>query len=274
MALVTWAFVGLVLLLAVALVVVRLTQGSAAPPKGPPRAPAGVVSTVSDLPDSAFDAAGVSALSGLGPQVLSGQALYEVGGRPALVFVGAEFSPYSAAASWAVVAALSRFGSWSDLGQATSSSDEVFARVPAFSFAGSSFRSRYVALQTVESYGAALSSTVPAGFSSLETPSPAVLSLLRRFDLQPGGLLLPFVDVGGRVVLVGSAIGFSPGLLQGMSMSQVAGALGDPTSAVGRAVLGAANTLAASVCAVDGGQPAQVCAGAGTRTAAARIGLP
>jgi hypothetical protein len=152
--------------------------------------------------------------------------------------------------------------------------EEVFARSPGFSFSGAVFRSPYLTLQAVESYGSELSGTAPAGFSSLDAPGQAVASLLRRFDAAPGGPVLPFVDVGGRVVLVGAAIGFSPGLLQGMSMSQVAGTLGNPTSAVGRAVLGAANTLVASVCAVDGGRPQAVCSSPGTRAAAARLGLP
>lgn len=274
MALVTWAFVALVLLLAVALVIVRLTEGATPAPQAPPRAPAGVVSAVSGLPQSAFDVAGVSALSGPLPEVVPDQSLYQAGGRPAVVFVGAEFSPYSAAASWALVTALARFGTWTDLGEATSSSTVVFGRAPGFSFTGTGYRSPYLVLQAVESYSSKLASTAPAGFVSLASPSAAVLSQMHRFDAPGGTPLLPFVDVAGRVVITGSAVGFSPGLLQGLSMSQVAAALGVPTSALGQAVLGAAAVLEAAVCAVDGGRPAAVCTSAGTRAAAARIGLP
>lgn len=273
MALVTWAFVSLVLLLAVALVIVRLTEGSTPAPLSPPRAPGGVVDGLSALPQSAFDEAGVSALSGPLPEVVPGQTLYQVGGRPAVVFVGAEFSPYSAAASWALVVALSRFGTWSDLGQATTPSTVVFARTPGFSFTGAGFRSPYVTLQAVERYSSKLASTAPAGFVSLATPSAGVLSQMRHFDAQAGTPLLPFVDVAGRVVGTGSAVGFSPALLQGLSMSQVGAALGDPSSALGQAVLAAANVTVASVCAADGGRPAAVCTSPGARAAAARLGL-
>lgn len=273
MALVTWAFVGLVLLLAVALVVVRLTEGDRPAPEGPPLAPGSVVSALSGLPQSAFDAAGVSGLGAL-PQVVSGQGPYQVSGRPAVVFVGAEFSPYSAAASWALVTALARFGTWTDLGLATSPSTVVFGRATGFSFTGAGYRSPYIVLQAVESYSSQLASTAPGGFVSLASPSAGVLSQLRRFDGQDGTTLLPFVDVAGRVVITGSAVGFSPGLLQGQSMSQVASALGNPTSPLGQAVLGAANVIEAAVCAVDGGRPAPVCSTAGTRAAAARLGLP
>jgi hypothetical protein len=190
------------------------------------------------------------------------------------VFVGAEFSPYSAAASWALVTALARFGTWTDLGQVTTPTTVIFGRAPGFSFTGAGYKSRFVVLQAVETYSSKLASTAPAGFVSLASPSAGVLSQLRRFDAQSGTPLLPFVDVAGRVVLTGSAVGFSPGLLQGMSMGQVAAAVGNPTSALGQAVLAAANVVEAAVCTVDGGQPAVVCTSAGTRAAAARLGLP
>ena len=275
MALVTWAFVALILLLVVALVVVKLTQGSSPTPTTlPPRASGAVVDGLSVLAQSTFDAAGVSALSGPPPQVLTGQAPYDVDGKPAVLFVGAEFSPYSAAESWAVAAALSRFGTFSHLGQTTSASSVVFGGTPGFSFDGASYRSDDVSLQALDTYGPTLSTTAPAGFPTLEAPSSSVLSVVRRYDSQTGGPVLPFVDVGGRVVVVGIAIGFSPGQLDGMSMGQVAGALGDPTSTVGRAVLGAANELIASICAADGERPTAVCQSPGTRAAAAHLGLP
>ena len=47
-----------------------------------------------------------------------------------------------------------------------------------------------------------------------------------------------------------------PGCFQGQSMAQVAGDLSDPSNPDTQAVLGAANTLAAAVCAATGGRPA------------------
>ncbi len=274
MALVTWAFIALVLLLVVALVVVKLTQGTSPTPHLPPLASVAVVDAVAGVPQGAFDSAGVSALSGPGPQVTSGQAPYQVDGKPAVVFVGAEFSPYSAAESWALVAALARFGTFSRLGQESSASDEVFGGTPGFSFDGTSYRSTHVTLEAVDTYESTLSSTAPAGFSTLEEPSASVLSLVRRYDGQDGDAVLPFLDVGGRVVVVGDAIGFSPGVLGSMSMSQVAGALTDPTSAAGQAILGAANELTAALCVVDGGVPTATCHSAATLSAASHLGLP
>ncbi len=96
------------------------------------------------------------------------------------------------------------------------------------------------------------------------TPSPFV----------PGTGTLPFVDVGNRLVVSGSGIGFSPGVLQGLSMAQIAGDLSDPTNADAQAVLGAANTLSAAICAATGGKPVAVCDSPGVRAGASRLGLP
>jgi Domain of unknown function (DUF929) len=274
MALVTWAFICLVLILVVALVVVKLTQGPTTVAGTPAAtAPSAVVSAVAGLPEADFEAAG-GAPPAPGPALTNGPAI-EAGGRPEVVFVGAEFSPYSAAASWAVVASLSRFGSFSRLGAASSSAQEVFPRTPGLSFAGALYHSDHVSLSAVERYGDALSAMAPAGYPALGTPSSSVETLVRRYAAtSDGGPALPFVDVAGRVISVGSGIGFSPGLLQGQSMEQVAGALGDPGSSEGAPVLAVANELTAAVCAADGDQPESVCRSAAVRDGAGGLGLP
>lgn len=272
MALVTWAFIAGVLVLAMALVAVKLASGpSPAAATSQPAAPASVVAAVAGLAPSLFDSA--AGFGGSGPQILSSQPPLEVDGRTEVVFVGSQSSPYSAAASWAVVVALSRFGTWAHLGSVTSPATEVFGRTPGFALDGASYRSSHVALVETERNTATLSAVAPAGYVALQTPSSATAALLRRYDDQAGGPALPFLDVGNRLVAVGAGIGFSPGLLQGQSMNQVAGALGDPASAGGRAVLAAADELIAAVCAADGEQPLSVCSGAGVRASAQRLGL-
>jgi len=89
----------------------------------------------------------------------------------------------------------------------------------------------------------------------------------------PGTGTFPFVDVDNRLVVSGSGIGFSPGVLQGKSMSQIATDLTKPTNADTQAVLGAANTLSAEICAATGGRPVAVCTSPGVRAGASRLGL-
>lgn len=281
MALITWAFVGLVLLIAAVLVVLKLTRGATAvPAPSVAGAPASVVRTVTGLPASVFDAVGAPSGSGPGPQVLEGQPALDTEGLPEVVFVGGEFSPYSAAARWALVAALSRFGTFGHLGATSSSTDEVFPGTPTFTFDGAEYHSTLVTFVAVEAYGQSPSDVVPAGFPVLHPPSAAVLTLLRRYD-SPGpgqangadAAVLPFIDVGNRVLFVGAGIGFSPGVLRGDSMTQVAASMADPANPEGRAVIGAADAIAAAICAATGGKPALVCSSPGVRAGAVRLGI-
>jgi len=276
MALVTWVFVVLILLIVVVLLVVKITRGSTTV-EPPPVAPvsSSVVHTVTSIPNSVFDAVGAPQAADPGQVVLSGQPAVTVGGRPAVVYVGAEFCPYCAAERWALVVALGRFGSFAHLGATSSSTAEIFPGTPTFSFDGATYRSRYVSLAGVEEYGDRLSTTAPAGFPRLHVPTPLEWALFRRYDtgpFVPGTGTLPFIDVDNRLVVSGSGIGFSPGVFQGKSLAQVAGDLSDPTKQDTQAVLGAANTLAAAICAATGGQPATVCGSPGVRAGTSRLG--
>ena len=278
MALVTWAFVLLILVLVVLLLVVKFTRGTASvkpPPVAP--APAAVVKGATAVPAAAFDRVGAPQPGEPGESTLSGQPPLVSGGLPTVVFVGAEFCPYCAAERWAVVAALGRFGAFGHLGATSSSADDVFPATPTFSFDGTVYRSRYVSFEAVEQYKEAPSAAAPAGFGTLHALSAQQAALVRRYDsspLVPGAEVLPFLDVDNRLVISGAGIGFSPAVLQGLSMTQVAADLSDPSSAVARAVLGAANRLAAAVCDATGGLPAAVCTSPGVEAGARRLDLP
>jgi hypothetical protein len=273
MALVTWAVVVLVLLIVVGLLIVKVTRGTTTvspPPVAP--APAAVIQAATTVPSAVFATVGAPAPGGPLPVLLSGQPPLLSGGRAAVVYVGSEFSPYCAAERWALVVALSRFGTFGDLGATNSSSYEVFPQLPTFSFEGATYRSRYLSLSAVEEYGQPLSSTWPAGFPFLRHPGPLARTLMARYASDGSGGL-PFVDIGNRVLVEGAGIGFSPGDLQGLSMAQIGSDLSDPTSPVADAVVGAANELTAAICGSTNQKPGRVCRSAGVRAGAARLGL-
>ncbi|HVA03740.1 MAG TPA: DUF929 family protein [Acidimicrobiales bacterium] len=278
MALVTWVFVVLILSIVVVLLVVKITRGTTTvvpPPVAP--ASSAVVNAVTTVPGAIFDAVGAQQAADPGETVLSGQPAVSIGGRPAVVYVGGEFCPYCAAERWALVAALGRFGTFSHLGATASSDAEVFPGIPTFTFDGTTYRSRYVSFAAVEEYGDRPSATVPAGFPKLRDPTPVEWALLKRYDTEPfvpGTGTFPFVDVDNRLVVSGSGIGFSPGVLQDQSMTQVADDLSIPTKSDTQALLGAANKLSAAICAATGGKPASVCTSSGVRAGASRLGLP
>jgi len=278
MALVTWAFVMLVLLIVVVLLVVKVTRGSTTvtpPPVAP--AAAAVVHQVATVPASAYDTAGAPARPAVGTAVLNGQTPLVSGSRPLVVFVGAEFCPYCAAERWVLVTALSRFGTFHHLGATSSSPDVIFPGTPTISFDGTTYTSRYVAFSSVEEYGAALSASAPAGFPRLHQLTPLQWGLLHRYDgapYVPGTGTVPFVDVANRLVVSGAGIGFSPGVFQGKTMSQVADDLSDPTRADTEAVLGEANLLSAVICAADVDKPHAVCNSPGVQAGTRQLGLP
>jgi hypothetical protein len=278
MALVTWAFVLLILLVVVVLLVVKITRGTTTvtPPPVAPASPA-VVRAVTAVPSSVFDAVGAPSSDAAGEAVLSGQPTLTIGGLPVVVYVGAEFCPYCAAERWALVTALGRFGSFAHLGATSSSTADIFPGTPTFTFDGTTYRSRYVAFTAVEEYAGSPAATAPAGFPRLREPTPLEWALVRRYDTGPyvpGSGTLPFVDVGNRLVVSGAGIGFSPGIVQGQSMGQVAAVLSDPTSPITQAVVGAANKLVAAICATTAQNPASVCASPGARAGRGRLGLP
>jgi hypothetical protein len=278
MALVTWAFVALVLLLVIALLLVKVTRGTTAPlAPEVASAPSAVVYAATAIPTSVFDTVGAPDPSASGPVALSGQPPLTISGLPAVVFVGAEFCPYCAAERWALVAALGRFGSFTRLGATSSSAQEAFPSTPAFSFDDSSFRSRHVAFLAVEAYAGSLSMTAPAGFPRLHQLTPLESAVVRRYDTAPfvsGSSTLPFVDIGNRYIVSGAGVGFSPGVLQGISMSQIASGFSDATNPATQAILSEANGLAAAICQVTGERPAPVCSSWGVRAGSHWLDAP
>ncbi len=277
LALATVSLVVLVLVLVIALLAVKVTHRSSA--GGPPPttlAPASVVLQATTVPSSVLDAIGAPGPPVVTPPVrLAHSQLLRNGNRPLIVYVGAEFCPFCAAQRWALVVALGRFGTFSDLGLATSSTQLVFPGVDSFTFRGASYHSRYVTFQAVETYGSDTTTGTASSpvFEPLESLAGQDRALLDRLDvppLAPVPATLPFVDIGGRYVTVGAE--FSPGLLAGRSTSTIAADLAQPTSHLARAVDGTANELTAAICTSTGQQPAAVCSAPAVTAAQARIG--
>lgn len=180
------------------------------------------------------------------------------GGKPVVLYIGAGYCPYCAAARWSMVAALSRFGKFSGLTLGSSSAEDVYPSTPTFSFYKSGYTSDVVAFESVELEGDV---PLPGGrYNPLQAPTSEQEALLDKYDAPPyvkeaGGI--PFILVGGRYMWSGSP--FSPGVLAGKSQAEIAASLKGSGDAA-MAILSNANQLTAAICAVDGGKPAPVCA--------------
>ncbi len=279
-ALLTWATVALVLVIVVVLVVIKVTGSTTVPTSStavaPSQASASVVRAVTAIPASVYDAVGVTSSDApiTPPVLLHDQPHLTSGGKPELVFVGDEFCPYCAAERWALVAALSRFGTFGHtLYEMQSGTDEAFPGTPTFSFDGTRYRSRYVAARLVEHYGSQRNAAGTA-YTVLERITPQLKGLLEHYDRRtpgsPGGVV-PFVDVANEAVVAGGE--FSPSVLQQLTAAQIAAGLVDPKDPATQAIVASANYISALVCQADDQLPVAVCASAGVSAAAEALGL-
>jgi Domain of unknown function (DUF929) len=255
--------VTVVIALVVTLVVVKLGQSpahSAAP------ASAGVTAQVqreiTSVPASAFSAVGAGTASGFSP--VTGQPALTSGGKPELLYIGGEYCPYCAAERWALAAAVSRFGTLSGLSLIHSSPGDVYASTPTLSFAKASYTSKYLAFDPVEWFGEGTDPSTPFGHVYLKQPTAQQQALFTRY----ANGAIPFVDIGNRYTL--PQVQYTPSDLAGMSWTQIAAAMRDPSSTAARDIDGAANVITADICTMTGGQPGSVCQSAGVQAAAGK----
>ena len=209
-------------------------------------ASAAVVSDVTGVSPGIIDAVGSGGLKNPLKPATQSPPLAGPSGKPEVLYIGAEYCPYCAAERWSLVVALSRFGSFQNLGLTSSASDDIYPSTPTFTFYGSSFQSSSIEFASVE--------LQKRDRSPLQAPTAEQQRLMSASDPQGS---IPFIDVGGRYVGIGS--GYVPDVLSGKDAQQIANALSDQQSPITRAVVGNANWLTAGICQATGGQPQSVC---------------
>jgi hypothetical protein len=205
-----------------------------------------LVKTVTDVsqPTAESVAAG-SVAAASKPQTISGTPL-GTATKPTLLYIGAEFCPFCAAQRWAMINALSRFGTFTGLQTIRSSEDNL----ATFTFLKAHYTSKYVTFDGKEEADQnskplqKLTTTESAKWNSYIPPGAS----------GPG---YPFMDLAGKYVFANFLV--DPSLLTGKSWTQIAAAMAKPTSALGKAEIGAANYITSTICREDGGKPANVC---------------
>jgi len=218
-----------------------------------------VVGKVTSVPASTLDAVGKGQFSGKIQTVTGNPAPLTANGKPELLYMGAEYCPYCAAERWAMIVALSRFGTFSGLATTHSAVRngagvaEPDPNTPTWTFAHSSYSSPYLTFTPVE-----LQTNIPdpstGSYTTLQTPTAAQQAVFTHYDSSQG---VPFIDFGNKYVILGPS--YDPGVLAGLTWSQVATDLSNPNSAVAKAVDGTANYLTAAICKMTGNQPASAC---------------
>lgn len=259
----------LVVVIVGGLVTIRLVGGGKKTATGPSgAADSGLVTALSSIPDSTFAAVGTSAVKAA-PSAITAPAL-TAGGKPKVLYIGAEFCPYCAAERWPVTVALSRFGTFSNLGTTHSASEDVFPNTPTLSFHGATYTSQYLAFTGVET---TTNEMVGNGYKPLDTPTAEDQKTFDTYNKPPyvdSDGSIPFIDLGGKYV--GSGATYSPDLLAGKTQTEIADALKDPSSPIAKAVVGSANVYTAAICKLTNNQPAKVCSTEAVTAAAAKLG--
>ncbi len=245
------AALGIVVIAVVVAVVLSQAPSSSGPAGARTAVPASVLTAVTQADTSELAQIGSGGQPG-NLSKLPGPTVSDSSGKPVVIYAGAEYCPYCAAERWAIVAALSRFGSFAGLQETTSSSTDVYPGTSTFSFVNTTYSSSWIDFQSAE--------LEDRNQQPLQSPAPEVASAFNTYDRPPytstvGGF--PFLDIASRFTL--SKTSFSPQLLQGLSWDQIASQLSDPKSQVAQAILGNANIITAAICSATNNQPPTVC---------------
>jgi thiol-disulfide isomerase/thioredoxin len=213
--------------------------------------PASVIKNITTVPASTLNAVGTGSVLSFNPSPITpvSNTPLKSGGKPEMLYIGAEFCPYCAAERWGMAIALSRFGTFSPLHGIHSSSTDTDPNTPTLTFYKSTYTSKYLVFTPVEN------ETV--SHALLQTPTSAQQALWNKYNPNS----YPFVDIGNKYVI--KAPSYDPQTLAGLTWAQVAADLHNPSSAPAQGADGTANLITAAICKVTGGKPGNVCNSAG-----------
>ena len=242
---------------AVVVVVIAVALGVAISnrPKDAPVASGGAaaLAKLEKLPASVFDDAPAPTPAQAPPKLQGGTALTQ-DGKPKVLYVGAEYCPFCAMERWALIGALSRFGTFSGITETTSSSTDVHPDTPTFSFKDATYTSDVVAFQAVE--------TQDREGKPLQKLDGENLALFQKFN--PGGGI-PWITYGGTNATSGATV--DADAFEGKTYDEIIAGIQDPTSQVGKTVTPAINMITAQICAQTKGRPSSVCTSQGVMAA-------
>jgi hypothetical protein len=171
-----------------------------------------------------------------------GTPLYQ-GGKPELLFIGAQYCPHCAGQRWAIVKALTQFGTFSNV---TSSANDD-GTIPTFNLHDATYASKYVAFVHRD--------LEDRSHNPLDSLSSDEQSIFNQLDPSGG---IPLITVGGYALL---GDGYDLSLIQSRSFNAVQQAMqrdnrSDPLVS---AINAEANSITAFICHANKMQPQTVC---------------
>jgi hypothetical protein len=282
----TWIALAVVVVVVVVLVVIKVSSGSSSSGSDVFQpTDATTMAQLTRVPASVFNTVGVtsSVAPAAAPIALKGQpaltATTSTGARvPEVFYLGAEYCPYCAAERWPTIVALSRFGTWHDLGDTTSGSKDIYPGTPTFTFLKAHYTSPYLAFRSVEAYTNVYSPALNF-YTPLQKPTAAESALFKKYDTStyipnmPASAdgSIPFISLGNRYLVSGAS--YSPAVLTGLTRSQIASGLSNAQSPVTAAIVATANYLSAAICQLTKDHPGTVCQSPGVRAAKKAMGI-
>lgn len=160
------------------------------------------------------------------------QLLFE--DKPEVLYIGAEWCPYCAAERWALVVALSKFGSFTRLEYMLSATGD--GNLSTFSFVNATYSSPYISFVSVEHED--------RNQKALQSVSPYELDLWDQYTSSTE--TIPFIYIDAQYYLTTSQ--FNPVTLSGLNWTQIGSQLNNPNSNVAKEIDGAANQLMGAIC--------------------------
>jgi hypothetical protein len=230
---------------------------------------ASVLNTITHIPASELSDVGAGSLPTLPKTIPASFKAVKLTSNslPEVLYVGAEYCPYCAYTRWALLVALSRFGTTSNLHMIRSSvTDTAGPNIATFSFAhGFKYTSKYFVFTPRE-----LQSNHPTSAGGYAVFQPLNKAEAKTYESIDGGTGYPFVDFGGKTAVVGMSQA-APGPLVGLDWSQIAHDLTQKNSTQAQMVLGGANDYTAAICQITKGKPASVCSSSVIKTQETKI---
>jgi hypothetical protein len=234
---ITVVVVGILLLLIFGFYFAYMASNQLSPSIGKPVSQADLT-TLKQLALAPYGPSGVSMLNDVKPNTGSP---FTVGGKPIIVYIGADYCPYCAVQRWPLIMALMRFGNFSNLSYMASSPSE--GDYPTFTFHNSSYTSKYLVFHGYEQEDRnnQPQDTVPSNYTSL----------FAQYNSY-----YPFINFGNKYVISGAMLGPSP--LGGEYWSGVFKDISTGTT-LGTQIKESANVITAVICKLTSDQPSSIC---------------
>jgi thiol-disulfide isomerase/thioredoxin len=284
----TWIAVGLVVVVVVALVIIKVASGGGTATPGKTTfvpVSSAVLTELTTVPTSVFNSVGItSPIAAVTPPQsvakLPALTATDASGKtvPEVLYMGGEYCPYCAAQRWSTIVALSRFGTWSGLGNMSSYSGDIYPNTPTFTFVDAKYASKYLVFKSVELYTNYIDPTTQY-YAKLQTPTTQEEKEITTYDTSKyiKGLTsaqngsIPFITFDNKFLVAGAS--YSPTTLAGSSRDSIAAALDNATSPVTQAIVASANYQTAAICTLTNQQPGNVCTSSGVMAAAKAMGI-